>query len=106
MDVGLAAGGVRLPVSIPSSPAATPESVAAASGPLRELLACGTEETSLNDLWRGDLGEVRSAGEILATLDAQGEMAGLPFMPEMAAHCGRRFRVDRRADRICDTVHY
>ena len=27
-------------------------------------------------------------------------------MPEMAAFCGRRFVVDRRAERICDTVHY
>ena len=70
------------------------------------MLSRWKEETSRKELCRGDLVEVRSPGEILATLDAQGEMAGLPFMPEMAAHCGRRFRVDRRADRICDTVHY
>ena len=27
-------------------------------------------------------------------------------MPEMAAFCGRRFVVERRAERLCDTVHY
>ncbi len=55
---------------------------------------------------RGDLVEVRSPGEILATLDAEGALDRMPFMPEMAAFCGRRFVVDRRAERVCDTVHY
>jgi hypothetical protein len=55
---------------------------------------------------RGDLVEVRSPVEILATLDASGVLDGLPFMPEMAAMCGRRFTVERRAERVCDTVHY
>ena len=27
-------------------------------------------------------------------------------MPEMVAYCGRRFTVDRRADKICDRVNY
>jgi hypothetical protein len=57
-------------------------------------------------LRRGDLVEVRSPAEILATLDDRGTVAGLPFMPEMAACCGQRFVVDRRADKICDTVKY
>jgi hypothetical protein len=57
-------------------------------------------------LRRGDLVEVRSASEILATLDEDGSLDGLPFMPEMAAFCGRTFVVERRADRICDTVDY
>lgn len=52
-------------------------------------------------LVRGQLVEVRSAREIAATLDADGKLDGLPFMPEMAALCGRRFRVDRRADMTC-----
>jgi hypothetical protein len=30
----------------------------------------------------------------------------LPFMPEMLRYIGHRFQVDRRAERICDTVHY
>jgi len=49
---------------------------------------------------RGDMVEVRSMNEILATLDSRGKFEGLPFMPEMAKYCGRRFRVRRRAERI------
>ena len=58
------------------------------------------------ELRRGDWVEVRSPGEILSTLDVRGALEGLPFMPEMAAFCGQRYLVDRRADRVCDTVHY
>lgn len=57
-------------------------------------------------LRRGDLVEVRSASEIVRTLDERGALAGLPFMPEMAAHCGRRFVVGRRAEKVCDTIEY
>lgn len=57
-------------------------------------------------LYRGDLVDVRSPSEILATLDEFGALAGVPFMPEMVVHCGRRFTVDSRADKICDTVNY
>ncbi|WP_148287825.1 hypothetical protein [Rhodopseudomonas sp. B29] len=39
--------------------------------------------------------------EILAVLDDKGALDGLPFMPEMAAFCGHRFRVSRRANRTC-----
>ncbi len=49
---------------------------------------------------RGDWVEVRSPEEIQATLDAEGKLGGLPFMPEMLKYCGRKFRVSRRADRI------
>ena len=58
------------------------------------------------ELHRGDLVEVRSPLEILATLDTQGRYEGLPFMPEMIPFCGRRFTVRRRADKVCDTVDY
>ena len=34
----------------------------------------------------GELVEVRSEDEILATLDVDGELEGLPFMPEMRDH--------------------
>jgi len=54
----------------------------------------------------GDEVEVRSADEILATLDPAGSAAGLPFMPEMLKHCGRRFVVSARAERICDTISH
>ena len=57
-------------------------------------------------LRRGDVVEVRSPSEILETLDERGSLEDLPFMPEMASFCGRRFVVERRAERICDTVHY
>ena len=59
-----------------------------------------------DDLRRGDLVEVKDPAAILATLDEHGALEELPFMPEMAAFCGRRFEVDRRAERVCDTVHY
>ncbi len=44
---------------------------------------------------------VRSLGEILETLGADGKFEGLPFMPEMAPLCGKTFRVYRRAERTC-----
>ena len=52
----------------------------------------------------GDVVEVRSAAEILATLDSDGALDGMPFMPEMVAHVGRRYTVSRRVDKICNTV--
>ena len=51
----------------------------------------------------GDLVEVRSAEEILATLDENGELAGLPFMPEMLAYCGRRLTVHKVAQSSATT---
>lgn len=57
-----------------------------------------------NELRRGDLVEVKSPSEILATLDEHGDLDGLPFMPEMAACCSRRFSVERRAEKVCDSV--
>ena len=53
----------------------------------------------------GDLVEVRAPAEILATLDETGCLDGLPFMPEMLAFCGGRFRVSGRAHKTCDTVN-
>jgi len=52
----------------------------------------------------GELVEVRGREEILATLDDGGRLDALPFMPEMFAFCGRRFRVYRSAHKTCDTV--
>ena len=52
----------------------------------------------------GELVEVRSQAEILATLDGRGELESLPFMPEMLQFCGRRFRVDKLAVKLCDTI--
>jgi hypothetical protein len=58
---------------------------------------------SKHELRRGDLVEVRTAAEILQTLDETGSTEGMPFMPEMIPHCGRRFTVERRAEKLCDT---
>ncbi|MEO3869607.1 hypothetical protein ABGB18_12320 [Nonomuraea sp. B12E4] len=55
------------------------------------------------DLRVGDVVEVRDEAEILATLDERGELDGLPFMPEMAAYCGRRLTVHKVAHKLCDT---
>lgn len=59
-----------------------------------------THETS-DRLMPGDLVEVRSAADILATLDDKGTLDKLPFMPEMLAFCGRQFRVAREAFKTC-----
>src|SRR4051794_40563546 len=52
----------------------------------------------------GELVEVRSADEIRATLDEDGELGGLPFMPEMLAFCGRRLTVHKVAHKSCDNI--
>ncbi|MVU77325.1 hypothetical protein GPX89_08705 [Nocardia sp. ET3-3] len=50
----------------------------------------------------GDLVEVRSAAEILATLDERGELDNLPFMPEMLEFCGQQLTVHKVATKVCD----
>lgn len=49
----------------------------------------------------GQLVEVRSATEILGTLDDSGSTLGVPFMPEMLPHLGQRFRVAQLALKVC-----
>jgi hypothetical protein len=44
---------------------------------------------------------VRSASEIVATLDEHGAYDGLPFMPEMVKYCGRTLAVGQRSDTTC-----
>ena len=44
---------------------------------------------------------VRSAAEIYATLDDEGTLDGLPFMPEMLKYCGQVLPVVQRADKTC-----
>ena len=53
----------------------------------------------------GEWVEVLGRDEILATLDEQGSLDGLPFMPEMLRFCGQRLRVYKRAHKTCDTVN-
>jgi len=52
----------------------------------------------------GDRVLVRSPEEILSTLDADGTLHGLPFMPEMLDWCGKPFRIERRAEKTCVDV--
>ncbi|WP_436975720.1 hypothetical protein [Nonomuraea angiospora] len=52
----------------------------------------------------GDVVEVLSAEEILATLDDKGELDSLPFMPEMLRFCGQRLTVHKVANKLCDTM--
>jgi hypothetical protein len=56
------------------------------------------------DLHAGELVEVRSKEEILQTLDRNGRLDELPFMPEMFRFCGQRFRVYKHAHKTCDFV--
>jgi hypothetical protein len=55
-----------------------------------------------SELRAGDWVRVRSREEILRTLDKNGQLEGLPFMPEMFAFCGQRLRVFKRAHKTCD----
>lgn len=50
----------------------------------------------------GELVQVRSKEEILGTLDANGRLEELPFMPEMLEFCGKTLRVGKRAHKTCD----
>jgi hypothetical protein len=54
----------------------------------------------------GDVVVLRNPEEILATLDGQACLDGLPFMPEMLAYFGREFAVGVTVRRACDTIHY
>ena len=52
----------------------------------------------------GDQVMVCSAEEILSTLDTDGTLDGLPFMPEMLDWCGKPSRVMRRVEKTCVEV--
>lgn len=69
-----------------------------------DQLRPGDRLWSGNRLKPGDVVEVRSAAEILATLDEDGSLEGVPFMPEMLQYVGRRFTVSKRVEKICDLI--
>jgi hypothetical protein len=52
-------------------------------------------------LHAGDVVAVKSPEEILQTLDTEGTLNQLPFMPEMLGFCGRSFRVAQRVEMTC-----
>lgn len=49
---------------------------------------------------------VKSREEILSTLDSDGTVAALPFMPEMLKFCGQELTVSASAHKTCDTVEH
>ena len=65
----------------------------------------GPTATSSDQKWSelkaGDWVLIRSADEIEATLSEDGSTDGLSFMPEMAACCGKRFRIGRAGTTVC-----
>jgi hypothetical protein len=71
---------------------------------LRRIAPPGRRRPRRLALRPGEVVEVRGIEEILATLDERGALDALPFMPEMSAFCGRRFRVHRRVDKLNDWV--
>lgn len=54
---------------------------------------------------RGDVVRVRSKEEILATLDHEGCVEGMPFMPEMLQYAGQQFPVSASAHKTCDAIN-
>jgi hypothetical protein len=68
------------------------------------VIAGMLEKTPLEtlDLQPGELVQVRSKKEIMATLDKQNRNRGLLFDSEMVPYCGGIYRVLRRVHRIID----
>lgn len=65
-------------------------------------------ETSISarlNLSAGEWVHVRSKEEILRTLDKDGRLEQMPFMPEMFQFCGKKFQVGKRAHKTCDPVN-
>jgi hypothetical protein len=62
--------------------------------------ACDSQETER--LLPGAVVEVRPWEQIAGTLDENGMLESLPFMPEMLQYCGQRFTVSKRLERTCE----
>jgi len=62
-------------------------------------------DSKVYKLKAGDWVRVRSKEEVLATLDKNGRLEELPFMPQMFQYCGQKFRVAKRAHKLCGTGH-
>jgi hypothetical protein len=71
---------------------------------MKEAQSVVLDKSSNEPLRPGEVVEVLPAAEILASLDKDGTLKGMPFMPEMAAHLGQRFTVTRRVEKTCNTV--
>jgi hypothetical protein len=68
----------------------------------RQALSLLSGSRSQLNLWPGEFVRVRSFSEINATLDENGCLEGLPFMPEMLPYCGMHLQVFRRVDKFHD----
>jgi hypothetical protein len=68
------------------------------------LMCKAPNSSSVSPLRRGDVVELRPPEAILATLDDDGALDGLPFMPEMLGYFGRSYSVAARVERACDTI--
>ncbi|MBV9816746.1 MAG: hypothetical protein JOZ07_00185, partial [Solirubrobacterales bacterium] len=93
------------PVAVPppaAVPPATALAVARPGGDAPPRLSLIPQPLHLRP---GDVVRIRSLDEIVETLDERGCLDGLPFMPEMARHCGRVMIVDKRADKTCDSSY-
>ena len=66
----------------------------------RRLLTLLPRSPARLRLWPGEWVKVRSFAEISTTLDDEGRLDGLPFMPEMLRHCGRHYRVFRQIEKM------
>jgi hypothetical protein len=58
----------------------------------------------MNQFRVGEWIEVRSKDEILRTLDQNGKLDSMPFMPQMFKYCGQKFQIFRSAHKTCDTI--
>ncbi len=67
----------------------------------RRLLRSRPASASPPGPLRHDAVRVKSAVEILSTLDPAGRLGGMPFMPEMIPFIGQILTVRRRADQTC-----
>lgn len=67
---------------------------------LSQVSSSGSRRDKRLNIRGGDIVEVRNREEILETLDSDGSLEGLPFLPEMSLFCGRRFRVLREVNKI------
>jgi hypothetical protein len=72
---------------------------------LRRREARGARPRPHLGLRPGEWVEIRSLAEIMDTLDDQGTLDGVPFMPEMVPYCGRRVQVFRRVEKLNDWIH-
>jgi len=57
--------------------------------------------TEVEGFQAGDWVEIKGLEAIVQTLDGDGTLDGLPFMPEMVQYCGQQFQLGMRARKTC-----